>query len=237
MSQDGGATPGVGSAEALGEVPIDTLVGLRADDLDFHERRSLTIALGPAEAEAAARQARALSATIQSLPAPSSTLHAGAILERLEDRRRRRARARAAATPALAASTALLLSAGWVASRPAPPPLGTATIEAHVTTGGVRRAVSHGSELPGDGLLTLAVATTTAGSLFVTERYAYDTVRPVAPTTGRWEVPAGLHPIGAPIARPAGPRTILYEAWLCPTGAASWAVTTCSRGRLLVKWP
>jgi hypothetical protein len=219
------------------DVPIDTLVGLRADDLGLHERRTLTLTLGDPEAVAEVRRARALTDAIQALPSPASTLHAGVILDRLADRHRRRARARAGVASALATATGLLLATAWVASWPSPPPIGAATLEAHVTTGGVRRAVSHGSELPDDGLLTLAIATSTPGSLFVTERFAYDTVRTVAPTSGRWEVPAGLHPLGAPLTRPDRARTTLYEAWLCPSGAQSWSREACSRGRLLVHWP
>ena len=216
--------------------PIDTLVGLRADDLGMAERRTLAVLRRSPDGSREHQQALALARILSELPAPPATLHASDVLARLARRRRLRAVGRRLAVSVLLVTTAGLGLVGWRLGLPAPAPPGAVTLEASATVHGVHRPIGHGNTVPADAGLELAVATGTPGALFVTERYGYGTVRPIAPTSGRWEVPAGLHRIATPIRPDTTPRTTLYEAWLCPLEATTWSPATCRRDRLEVRW-
>lgn len=223
-------------SDAAEAPPIDTLVGLRADDLGLAERRTLAILRRSPDGSREHAQAVALARILSDLPAPAATVHASDVLARLARRRRLRALGRRAAVTVLLVAAAGLGLLGWRLGLPAPVPPGAVTLEASATIHGVHRPIGHGNTVPADAGLELAVATATPGALFVTERYGYGTVRPIAPTSGRWEVPAGLHRIPNLIRPDTTPRTTLYEAWLCPLEATAWSPATCRRDRLEVRW-
>lgn len=224
------------TGEAPDELPFDTLVGLRSEDLGPRERQTLVFALGTGAFSADHTAARAVAGAIAALPNPASSLHAGDVLERLAIRRHRRVLLRQVAGVALVAAALGLLGLAWHLSASPPPPPGTVTFEAQASISGVQHPIAHGAALTTASPLNLAVTTATQGALFVTERYGYDTVRPIAPLSGRWEVEPGLHPVATSLLPPQAPQAVLYEAWLCPTGATSWSARTCRRDRLLVEW-
>lgn len=211
----------------------DTLVGLRTEDLGHAERRALIRVLSSDPGGDAYAQSLALARAVSELPAAPSELHAGHVLRRLAHRRRRKTQR------ALAAAIAVGLTTVGVGLAVQPRGVwspATVTLEASALLDGVKRRVRHGADLPRTADLQLALTTAGPGALFVQERWGYDSVRPIAPVTGRWEVDPGLHAVTAPIRSRTAPTMVTYEAWLCPPGSPRIDPDRCSHDRLLVDW-
>lgn len=211
----------------------DTLVGLRTEDLDHEERRALIRVVSSDRGGAAYAQSLALARAVSQLPDAPSQLHAGHVLRRVAHRRRRKIRRALAAVIAVSVAT---VSVGFALQPPGLWRPAAVTLEASALIDGVKRPVRHGADLPRTADLQIALTTAGPGTLFVQERWGYNSVRPIAPVTGRWEVDPGLHAVTAPIHSRPAPTMITYEAWLCPPGSPRIDPDQCSHDRLLVDW-
>lgn len=216
----------------------EEIVGLRSDDLSEPEQRRLASTLSTRAGAKDRESAMTLARAVGELRAPRSDLHAGHVLEAVARRRRSRRLTRFAAVGigvAVVAAGALAI-AGWATTRTWDRTHFHVTIEANALHDGQELPVWRRAEIPAESDLTLAVTTTGPGTLFVRERWGYGQVQPIAPTTGRWEVEAGEHPVIGPVRPDHVPLDVRYEAWLCPPETQSPSIQRCRIDKVDVRW-
>lgn len=215
----------------------DQLMALRGEDLDTEERQRLGTTLSTDKGAVERAGVMTLAREIGSLPAPSSGLHAGHVIEALRQRRRRRIRW-AAGLAGAAGLLALSATAGAVAwaLQPAPWAGHHVTLEAQAVYNQDAQQIWGAAEVPANSTVHLTMTTTGAGALFVEERWGYGTVERIAPTSGRWEVQAGQHHIETGLRPAHSPLDVRYQAWFCPPGTDLPSRWTCKRDWVDVSW-
>jgi len=222
----------------------EQLVGLRQDDLDTEERRRLVATLSTNRGAQDRASAMTLAKQVGSLPAPTTDLHPGHVLEALARRRRNRRLTRIAlAAVGVIVAVAIAAPVAAFVFAPATPGrmLHHVDIEANATADGRSLPLWRRGQLPARAELTLAVTTTGPGVLFVRERWGYGQVVPLgrggAPEPAvRWEVQAGEHVIHGPVQPDHVPLDVTYEAWLCPPGTTTPSVQRCRADKVDVRW-
>lgn len=215
----------------------EELVGLRQDDLAPEEKRRLLATLSTNRGARDRERAMTLARELGSLPVVKTDLHPGHVLEELARRRRNRRWLRVGVVVGGIAGVAAVAAA--VTASLAPTPGRTqhhVTIEADATHGSRSLPVWREAEIPSDASLTLSVTTTGAGTLFVQERFGYGQVRPLAPSSGRWDVEAGEHPVIGPVRPVHVPLDVRYEAWLCPPNTDKPSIQRCRIDKVDVSW-